>query len=132
MTFAERALYHQIHPAKLATDITTACLAAYFFWQHRLASGLLMGFVPSVVVSAMVLRTANLEQYRVSRFGKYVRRYMDNRLVDAARLAGVGLLWIGAWHRQTITILAGASIIVACWSSGAILSMMNRSTLFER
>jgi len=132
MTFAERALYHQVQPAKLATDITTGCLAACFFWQHRLASGLLMGFVPSVVVSAIVLRTANLEQYRVSRFGRYVRRYMDNRLVDAARLAGVGLLWIGAWHRLAMLMLAGASIIVACWSRGAIVSMMKRSRLFEK
>jgi hypothetical protein len=124
MTSAERALYHQIHPAKLATDVTAAFLAAYFFWQHRLASALVMGFVPPIIVSAIVLSAASLESYRVSRFGKYVHRYMDNRLIDAGRLAGVGLLWIGAWHHEEIAMAAGVLIVAVCWARGAIVSLV--------
>lgn len=41
MTFAERTLYHQIHPAKLFADIATALVGIDLFWRHELAAGLI-------------------------------------------------------------------------------------------
>ena len=42
MSFAERALYHQIHPAKLFADTATALVAIDLFWRHALVPGLII------------------------------------------------------------------------------------------
>ncbi len=60
----EKALYHQIHPAKLATDISAEFVSSYFFWKRRLLAGLLVLFVPPLVASTLVMRLADLEQYK--------------------------------------------------------------------
>src|SRR5215467_5013402 len=96
---SERLLYHQIHPLKLFTDVTTAAAATLLFWDHRLWLALATAFVPSIVVSAALLRWADLEPYRRSGFGRYISRFM-NRRVEMARFAGLLPLWIGAWRRQ--------------------------------
>ncbi|MGH2503954.1 MAG: hypothetical protein ACRDID_15695 [Ktedonobacterales bacterium] len=49
MTIRERALYHQIHPLKLATDIVVTAPAIALFWAHQFWPGLLVTFVPSVI-----------------------------------------------------------------------------------
>ena len=72
MTLNERALYHQIHPLKLATDWGTAFGAAFLFWQHRPGFAPLLGFIPSVVVSIVLITWIDLERYRDSSFGRYV------------------------------------------------------------
>jgi hypothetical protein len=64
--FADKALYHQIHPAKLLTDWATAFVAAYLLWEHALVAGLIVGFIPSVVASALVIRFADLERLKAS------------------------------------------------------------------
>ena len=40
MTLKEKILFHQVHPAKLATDAISAVISLYFFWQHALTLGL--------------------------------------------------------------------------------------------
>ncbi len=117
MQLGERILYHQIHPLKLATDIGTAIAATALFWQWRAGLALVVGFLPSILVSAALLRWANLEPYRASAFGRYVGRFMTRR-VELARLAGLIPLWFGAWlHRPALVALGGAWI-VACWLWG--------------
>jgi len=69
VTFAERALYHQIHPAKLFADISTAVVGLDLFWRHELAPGLIIALLPPVLVSAVLLREADLERYRSSPMG---------------------------------------------------------------
>ncbi|HKW12682.1 MAG TPA: hypothetical protein VJO33_20005 [Gemmatimonadaceae bacterium] len=117
MDFAERVLYHQIHPVKLLTDVAAAGIAAALLWQHRLGAALAVGFVPSILVSAALLRWANLESYRDSAFGRYVARFMTRR-VEAARLLGLLPLWGGAWWRCPAVIGAGVLWIVGCWLWG--------------
>jgi len=117
MNRAERVLYHQIHPVKLATDIATAVIAASLLWRHQLWIALLVGFVPSVLVTAALLRWADLEPYRRSRFGRYVARFMTRR-VDAARFAGLVPLWGGSWMREPLAIAAGVAWIIGCWLWG--------------
>ena len=117
MQFAERVLYHQIHPLKLFTDWSTALVAAALLWSHHLIAALAVGFVPAIVVSAALLRWADLEPYRASRFGRYVGGFMT-RGVEAARFAGLLPLWLGAWYRSPIAMVAGVVWIVACWLWG--------------
>lgn len=113
----ERLLYHQIHPLKLVTDVGTANLAAAFFWHHQLRAAFLFGLVPSIAMSALLLRWADLEPYRRSAFGRYVHGFMTRR-VELARLAGLLPLWGGAWLRRPATIAAGGVWILGCWLLG--------------
>ncbi len=92
MAFRERALYHQTHRLKLATDWGTGVLAAVWLWQHRLAPALVVGVVPSVLVSAFLVRYADLRRERDSAFGRYVARHMT-RAVEVGRLAGCAVFW---------------------------------------
>jgi hypothetical protein len=117
MELRERVLYHQIHPLKLATDAATAFGAAALLWRHHLASGLILGLLPPLAVTAALLRWADLESYRTSRFGRYVSAFMTRR-IELARLAGMLPLWLGAWRRSLITMLAGVVWIVGCWLWG--------------
>jgi len=56
MNQKEKILFHQVHPAKLATDIVSAIVSLYFFWQHELLIGLITHFVPPPVGSFLVIR----------------------------------------------------------------------------
>ena len=76
MTLKEKILFHQVHPAKLATDIIAAIVSLYFFWQHDLIVGLVTHFIPPPIGSAAVMHFANLEPYKNSRLGSYLARYM--------------------------------------------------------
>ena len=74
MDFREKKLYHQIHPLKLATDIGVTPLALYFVWEHRVLPGLLVGFVPSLLVSLAMLKwTPNLEELSCIGSGLHVQ-----------------------------------------------------------
>jgi hypothetical protein len=114
---AERVLYHQIHPLKLFTDWATGFVAAALLWTHQLTAALLVGFMPSIVVTAALLRWADLEPYRASRFGRYVSGFMTRR-VEMARLAGVVPFWLGAWFHRPLAMIAGVVWIVGCWMWG--------------
>ena len=117
MNRRERVLYHQIHPAKLLTDVGTAAVAAALLWLHHPVLALVVGFVPSIIVSVVLVRWGDLEPYRNSRFGRYVRRFMTPG-VELARLAGLIPLWGGAWIRRPAIMAAGAAWILGCWLRG--------------
>lgn len=61
MELHDRLLYHQIHPVKLVTDAGTAAVAAICFWRHEPLLGAAVGFVPSVLVTAALLRWVDLD-----------------------------------------------------------------------
>jgi hypothetical protein len=46
MNTKEKGLYQQIHPLKLATDISAGLVSLYFFWQHDIVLGLMIAFSP--------------------------------------------------------------------------------------
>jgi hypothetical protein len=72
MDRTEKILYHQIHPLKLAVDWITAFASLWFFWRHDWIVGLLILFVPSVIVTVLLVTHANLEWLRQSAFGLYM------------------------------------------------------------
>jgi len=117
MTFAERALYHQIHPAKLFADLATALVAIDLFWRHALAPGLIIALLPPLLVSAVLLREADLERYRSSPMGAYLRQFMPP-WVQALRLFGVGVAFYAAWYHFPAGVISGLALVAICWANG--------------
>ena len=119
MTLQEKILFHQIHPAKLITDGGAGLLALYFFWQKELLLALLLALLPSLVVSILLIRFANLEKYRESSSGMYIQRYMNHPL-ELIRLSGYVLMALGAWYHVIWPIPFGFSAILLAWLRGVI------------
>ena len=117
MTFGERALYHQIHPAKVFTDISTALIGFDLFWRHQLAIGVLIALLPPVLVSIVLINEVDLEPYRRSPMGAYLRRFMPP-WVQAVRLFGIALAFYAAWYHVPAGIVLGLGLIAACWANG--------------
>jgi hypothetical protein len=118
----ESVLYHQIHPLKLAVDWTTGVAALYLLWRRRPVIALAIGFVPSILISALLLRFADpagLELLRASAFGRYVRRYMTPAM-QALRLVGFAIMAAGAWSHRAWLIAAGLATTLLAWVRGVI------------
>jgi hypothetical protein len=118
VTPSEKTLYHQIHPLKLFTDVSTAFAATYLLWQHMLLIAIVVAFVPSIIVSMILIMTADLERYKDSAVGRYVRKYMDSKVIDAVRLFGFLLMAVGGWIQLMWLIGLGFLIIVLSWTFG--------------
>lgn len=119
MDSREKALYHQIHPAKLATDIVSAVVSLYLLWIHELVPGLIIGYAPSIVATVLVIRFADLERYKRSALGEYIKTYMT-RNMQAARLVGDTLSKIAAWFNTLPIIVISLLIILLAWLRGKI------------
>jgi hypothetical protein len=117
--FADKALYHQIHPAKLLTDWATALMAAYLLWQHALVAALLIGFIPSVIASALVITFADLERLKASGFGRYIGRYMTPAM-QVVRSAGAAVFWVAAWSHSPWIMALGLAAILLAWARGLL------------
>ena len=70
MDTRDRALYHQIHPGKLATDTSSAIVSLALLWQHRLSAWLVVMLVPPVVASSRLVARGRLDWIAASRFGQ--------------------------------------------------------------
>ena len=49
MDLSEKVLYHQIHPAKLAADITGSIISTYLMWHRRFGPAMLGAWVPAML-----------------------------------------------------------------------------------
>ena len=119
MNLEEKVLFHQIHPLKLFTDWSTGIVALYLLWRHNLAFALIIALVPAPIVSFLLVRFADLEKYKESPFGKYIRKYMT-RQAEVVRFAGYALMAVGAWYHVIWLILLGLIIILFGWFRGLI------------
>jgi hypothetical protein len=115
----ERMLYHQIHPLKLAVDWTTAFISLWFFWRQEWLTGLIILFVPSIIVTAILVSCADLEKLRTSAFGRYIGLYMS-AVMQAIRFIGMFIMVLGAWHHSPLTIVAGLVVILVAWMRGLL------------
>ena len=118
MDFNEKVLYQQIHPAKLVADVSGSIVSTYLMWRRKFAWAMLAAFVPAVLSSVLIISRADLERRKRSPFGRYMRRHMDRRVVDAWRFFGQVLMWVGAWYRVGKLVPIGLAIAVAAWVSG--------------
>ena len=120
MTPREKRLYHQIHPLKLATDISAEIVSLYLFWKHKLLAGMLVLLVPPVIVSTLIMRLANLETYKQSALGRYIRDYMTPSAVTI-RILGTMITHVGAWYRKPAAIPLGLATVLLGWFQGRLL-----------
>jgi hypothetical protein len=120
MTLQEKALYHQIHPLKLGTDIVAQAVATVLFWEHHLALGLAVMLAPPIIASAILVNTLDLDGIRDSAVGRYLKRSMT-RPMEALRLAGTIPMVLGAWYHQPWLIALGLALILFGWLRGLIL-----------
>jgi hypothetical protein len=117
LTLRERVLYHQIHPAKLFADTSTALIAIDLFWRHALAPGLIIALLPPILVSAVLVNEVDFERYRSSPMGAYLRRFMPP-WVQALRLFGVGVAFYAAWFQFEAGVMSGLALVAICWANG--------------
>jgi len=127
MTLKEKALYNQIHPLKLSTDILAAAVSLYLFWMHQAVPALLLHFVPPLAASWLIIRYVDLEPQKNSVFGRYVAATMT-RLIDAVRLFGDLVMIFGAWEQDVTLIVLGLLVIVGAWCNGLIPSKARRKS----
>ena len=116
----ERYLYHQIHPAKLATDICSAVAGVYLLWKRRPAAALVGMFVPAVLASWTIICRADLRPQKDSALGRYVAMYMT-RPVEVMRSAGMLVMALGGWYHRPWLILVGLTTIVLGWTHGLLV-----------
>jgi hypothetical protein len=117
MTTGEKALYHQIHPLKLATDIAAQIASFWLFWIHLLVPGLLVMFVPPVIVSTLMLRFGDFTGQRDSAVGRYIAWEMTPAM-QAVRLAGTLPISLGAWLHVWWLAALGLAFVLFGWLRG--------------
>lgn len=119
MTIQEKMLYHQIHPLKLGTDITSAVVSTYFLWIHNLLVGLLVMFIPAFIASGALINVADFTWIRDSAIGRYLKWSMTHAM-EALRFAGIAPMSFGAWFHQPLLIALGLVMILFGWLRGLI------------
>lgn len=120
MDMHEKLLYHQIHPVKLLTDWGTLPIGLYLLWHRRWRLALTIAFVPSIIASFALIRCADLEAYKQSRFGAYIASSMTHAM-EGVRFLGACVMMVGAWKRQVWMFPVGLLIILAGWLRGLCL-----------
>jgi hypothetical protein len=109
-------LLHQVHPGKLATDITAEVVSDALLWRGRWASGLALRFAPAVIASAVLMRR-DMSSLEGTARGRYVLANMPPS-AQVLRAVGDVLTGWGSWRRSPPTVAAGLALIAAGWSFG--------------
>ncbi|HSS93582.1 MAG TPA: hypothetical protein VLR46_06290 [Candidatus Dormibacteraeota bacterium] len=122
---ADAVLVHQVHPVKLAFDISASIISNVLLWQHRLAAGLVTRYALPVAGSALVLAFADLDRLRSTARAGYVLEHMPPAST-ALRFGGDTLMAVGAWRRHPSWLVAGALIVAAGWSHGLFFEPISR------
>jgi len=113
-------LLHQVHAAKLATDIRAGIVSGWLMWRRRVPAALLAGFVPAMVASALVTRH-DLSALADTRRGRYVMGHMPPA-AQALRLAGQVVVWRAEYQHRMAGIVFGHALVAAGWSHGLLAS----------
>ena len=119
MTFKEKKLYHQVHPAKLATDISVSIITLYLFWEHKFFIALTLHLLPPIIGSLLIIKFCNLEKIKNSALGNYISRYMTPSY-EAIRLLGDIVTILGAWYHLPWLMILGLLIVLVAWFNGKI------------
>jgi hypothetical protein len=112
-------LLHQVHSAKLAADASSSLISTVLLWRRHGLAGLVFRYVPPLVVSAALLRFADLDVRRDRPSGRYVVAHMPPA-AQAIRLAGDTMMAFGAWRRRPAIVAVGVVVIAIGWSDGLL------------
>ena len=118
LTAHERYAVHQVHPAKVASDVSASIASDVLFWQHRLVPGIVVMLVPSVAVSTVLLRS-DLEAYRESAAGRYVLLHMPPSMQLLRGVSAV-VTAVGACRRSPVLVGIGYALTLLGWSHGLL------------
>src|SRR5690348_12594791 len=118
MQLADKAVVHQVHPAKIGADITASVISNALLWNRRPKSAIAVRVLLPVAGSLAVLTMADLDALATTRPGRYVLAHMPPT-AQAMRLAGDALMGLGAHRRSAALVMAGAAVIAAGWSHAA-------------
>jgi hypothetical protein len=118
MRLADKAVVHQVHPAKIGADITASVISNALLWKGRPKAAIAVRVLLPVAGSLAVLSLADLDPLARTRPGRYVLAHMPPA-AQAVRLAGDALMGVGAHRRSAALLIAGASIVAAGWSHAA-------------
>jgi hypothetical protein len=114
---AETILIHQVHPLKLAVDVSASIVSNILLWHHRLVVALVARYLPPVICSTLVIRFGDLEALRRTRRARYVLEHMSPA-TTAIRLGGDVVMGVGSWRRKPSWIVFGALFVATGWSYG--------------
>jgi hypothetical protein len=117
MNYQEKNIYQQIHPVRLIVDWGTGFYSCYLFWNNDFIPALIVAFIPSLIVAAIIFRFVDLEPYKNSRFGRYYKR-IYNKQVDLLRFMGFAVMAIASWYHEWFGIAAGLILILYTWIYG--------------
>jgi hypothetical protein len=115
----QAVLLHQVHPVKLAADISSSLVSTALLWRRHLLAGLLVRYIPPVLASAALLRFADLDARRDRPSSRYVVAHMP-LAAQATRLLGDTTMAYGAWRRRPATVALGILLIALGWSDGLV------------
>ena len=117
MNLPEKNLYQQIHPVRLLSDWSTGLYACYLLWQQELVPAMIVAFIPSLIVSLIIVRFVDLEKIKNSPFGRYYKRTY-NKTVDLIRFGGFVVMAGGSWGQSFPALGVGLAIIIGTWVYG--------------
>ncbi|MGI9008445.1 MAG: hypothetical protein ACR2FU_20010 [Streptosporangiaceae bacterium] len=115
MRFADGAVIHQVHPAKIGADVAASVLSDVLAWHGRPRAALAVRVVVPVAASVAVLAAADLDGLSRTRRGRYVLVHMP-LAAQGVRLAGDAMMGVGAGRRRVGLMAAGAVLIGAGWA----------------
>ncbi len=113
MKLEEKAIYHQIVPIKLVTDIVFGLSALPLCWDHQVWLSLLIGAGPPILVSGYLIGFSDLKKYKKSELGK--KMINADPLIHACRLVGFAISATGAWYHNIWIMSSGLLLIAICW-----------------
>lgn len=111
-------LLHQVHSAKLATDIRADVVSTWLMWRRRPRAALLVAHTAAVVASA-TLTLCDLSPLQSTRRGRYVLIHMPPS-AQVLRYLGQVVAWYAAYHHRLAGIVLGHGVIAAGWSHGLL------------
>lgn len=115
MRLSDGALLHQVHPAKIAADVTGSAVSNALLWNERPKAAMVVRVLLPAAGSAAVLSLADLDRLARTRRGRYVLVHMPPS-AQVVRLAGDAAMGVGAYRRSGMLLLAGAMLIGIGWS----------------
>jgi hypothetical protein len=130
MTLADRARVHQLHPAKLAVDWTTAAVAGILLWNRQPLAAFAVGFLPSIAATAIFL-TGRLDRALERIESRPAARTIARGLsadVNALRFSGLAAVWAGCWLHRVWPIPAGVAVILGAWALARRRGASDRAT----
>ena len=111
-------LLHQVHGAKLATDIAADVISTWLMWHERPRAALAVAHLAAGLASGVLIRQ-DLSALRATRRGRYVLTHMPPS-AQAVRYSGQLLGWYAARRHRPGWIVAGHLVIGLGWSHGLL------------